>query len=268
MRILDLNQFQRFREGRFIKVLRHRDTKRDLWDLCRSNKFKNYQNGQSRDVFGKANYVVSFIAERHKYAKFAGVWEVLSKKKKPRGKGFRYRTKELPGFEDLRERLIVNWGDGTRSWAQWLNSEGNKEVVEILPINYVSDFPGFYSIRLPYKDLAMLIKNPDSHRESQRMLSSVSGIYIILDTKSGKQYIGSAYGRGGIWARWKTYVQSPSGGNNQLKKLLKNKPKRHQSFQFSILRVLEPYATKDEVLEQEKLTKHKLGSRAFGLNDN
>lgn len=268
MRILDLPPFTRFLDDRNVKVLRHTSREWDLWELDRNGKFQSYQNDQSWDVFGKAAYVVSFIAERYRDAKFIGVWEVLSKCKKKTGKGFLYRTSELSGFESLTSRLIVRWGEGTRSWAQWLHSQGNKEIVELLPRNYVMDFPGYYNFSLPFDRLSIMIKNPDSNREWQRMLSSVSGVYIILDRSSGKQYVGSAYGVGGIWSRWKSYVRSPSGGNVLLKSLLKKSPNKYKQFQFSILRVLEPGSTKEEVIDQETLTKRKLGSRAFGLNGN
>lgn len=268
MKLLDLLQFEQFRQIRNVKVLRHKDRRRDLWELIQKRKFDHYQNAQSWDVFGNARYVISFIAERHKYAKFAGVWEVSSKREKKNGKGFRYRTKELAGFESLKGRLIVRWGEGTRSWAQWLHRQGNKEIVELLPPNYVMDFPGYYNIALSYRQLSTMINNPDSNREWQRMLSSVSGVYLILDQRSGKQYVGSAYGTGGIWSRWKSYVKSPSGGNVLLKRVLKNTPNRYEYFQFSILRVLEPSSTREEVIDQEIRTKLKLGSRAFGLNSN
>jgi len=229
--------------------------------------FERYQNGQSWDVFGRACYIISFIAERNRFAKFVGVWRVVSThKKEPRG--YRYRTKQLPGFEDLEGRLVVRWGEGTRSWAQWLHRQGNKEIVELIPPNYVMEFPGYYNFTLSYDQLATVVRNPDSNREWQRMLSSVSGVYILLDQHSGKQYVGSAYGAGGIWARWKSYARSPSGGNALLKELLARTPTRYRQFQFSILRVLEPSATKDEVISQEVLAKKKLGSRAFGLNSN
>lgn len=267
IKLLDLRHFERFRDDHSVKVLRHKDSRYDLWKERNEGRFDHYQNGQGWDVFGDAHYIISFIAERNSYAKFVGVWEVFSKRKK-KGKRFRYRTKELPGFNDLQGRLIIRWGKGTRSWAQWLHSQGNKDVVEILPPNYVMDFPGYYNITLSYDQLSTIIHNPDSNRECQRMLSSVSGVYLLLDQRTGKQYVGSAYGDGGIWARWKKYVKSPSGGNALLKKLLEKSPSRYRRFQFSILRVLEPRATKKEVINQEVLTKRKLGSRAFGLNSN
>jgi len=267
MKLLDLPQFARFLSERNVKVLRHKDSKLDLWELRNDGTFIHYQNGQSWDVFGNARYVISFIAERNRYAKFVGVWEVLSKHKK-KTRGYRYRTKELAGFEDLEARLVVRWGEGTRSWAQWLHRRGNKDIVELLPQNYVMDFPGYYNFTLSYDQLSTMVKNPDSNREWQRMLSSVSGVYVLLDRRTGKQYVGSAYGAGGVWARWRSYVDSPSGGNALLKDLLEASPGRYKQFQFSILRVLEPSAQRDEVIYQEVLTKRKLGSRAFGLNVN
>ena len=267
MKLLDLKQFDEFASSRRVKVLRHRSATEDLWQLVREDQFQRYQNLQARDVFGSAEYVISFIAERHNFARFVGVWRVLSKKEKLHGR-FMYKTAEYDGFDELKNRLVVHWGDGTRSWAQWLHKAGNKEVSEILPLNYVRDFPGFYDFVLDYHELKTLIENPDPNREWYRMLRSVAGVYVILDKKSGRQYVGSAYGAGGIWARWKAYAKNPSGGNSLISDLLLNKPNAYKNFQFSILRVLEPNATKDDAISQEKLVKKKLGSRAFGLNAN
>lgn len=267
MKILDMPHFERFKENSIVKVLRHKDARYDLWGLFEEGKFEGYQNGQSWDVFGKAQFIISFIAERHNYAKFVGVWEILSKRKTRKGR-FCYKTQKLVGFDDLAGRLVVKWGDGARSWAQLLHSKGNKEINEILPPDYVMDFPGYYDVKLSYSQLSRMIKNPNSNREWYRMLSSISGVYIILDTVTGNQYIGSGYGKGGIWARWKSYVKKPSGGNKRLKELLLNFPNRYSCFQFSILRVLEPGSNKEEVIAQESFIKEKLGSRAFGLNSN
>jgi hypothetical protein len=269
VKLLDLFQFERFRGQRNVKVLRHSDSRLDLWELRNrgGSAFERYQNGQTWDVFGRAQYVVSFIAERNRFAKFVGIWEVLSKRKK-RAKGFLYRTKELRGFEDLESRLIIRWGEGTRSWSQWLHRQGNKDVIEILPPHSVMEFLGYYDFHLRYGDLREMINHPESNREWQRMLSAVSGVYLIVDQISGKQYVGSAYGNGGIWSRWKSYAKSPSGGNRLLVNLLEKSRGREHHFQFSIMRVLEPGAMKADVLAHETMVKEKLGSRAFGLNAN
>lgn len=268
MRLLDLPQFADLTTSGLTKVLRHHDSKVDLWALRASGRFEEYQNGQSWDVFGRAERVVSFVAERHGCAKFMGVWEILSKQKRGAGKGFVYQTREIAGYTDLEQRLVVRWGEGTRSWAQWLHRQGNKEIAELLPRNYVREFPGFYNFVVSYDELVRIIRHPDANREWHRMLRSVTGVYLILERVSGKQYVGSAYGPGGIWSRWSTYAKSPSGGNVLLRELMQAKPGVEKGFQFSILRVLEPNATKDEVLAQEALTKRKLGCRVFGLNSN
>ncbi len=266
--LTDLSCFKRFSQDSFVKVLRHKESKIDLWEWYKSGKFvRKYQNEQSRDIFGKARHVISFIAEGNRYAKFVGVWEVLSTEKKSKKK-FRYKMKELPGFESLRGRLIIYWGQGTKSWAQWLHRKGNKEIAELLPVNYVMHFPDYYDVKLSYDQLVTIVNNPEPHREWQRRLVSVSGVYLILDKKTGEQYIGSAYGKGGIWGRWSTYAKNPSGGNKRLKTLLKKHPKRYNHFQFSIIRVLEHSSTKEDVINQESIVKEKLGSRAFGLNGN
>ena len=284
--MLDLEPFTRFRTQQDVKVLRHKDTRLDLWHLracgrrrtikgrARLEKdtelkqsFQDYQNGQSWDVFGTARYLISFIAERHKYAKLVGVWEVHSKARKVGG-GYEYETTELPGFESLERRLVVLWGQGTRSWAQWLHRQGNKDVSEILPRNYVADFRGFYDFALTHDELVKMVNNAEANREWHRMLSSISGVYLMVDQVTGKQYVGSAYGAGGIWSRWIAYAKNPSGGNRLLKQLLEKEPERYKHFQFSVLRVLEPGVPKDAVIEQEVWAKRKLGCRAHGLNGN
>ena len=259
MNILDLPQFKDFKNNKQVKVLCH---KHEIWEHYKGDVFEKYQNEQGKDVFKDVDYIISFIAERHKFARYVGVWKVLSKKKLQNGR-YRYRTEGLSNDDDLLERLIVEWGDGNRAWAQWLHPKGNKKVYEILPPNYVKEFPGFYDFILTYRELKELIQNPVPNREWQRMLSAISGVYVILDTKSGDQYVGSACGENGLWGRWKQYSNDPSGGNKLLKELLRKYPRRSDEFQFSVLRVLEPHSTQDTVIEQETLLKEKLGSKVL-----
>ncbi len=56
--------------------------------------------------------------------------------------------------------------------------------------------------------------------------------------KTGKQYVGSAYGGDGIWHRWVRYAKDGHGGNKEIKDLLKVKGRKYPSnFQFSVLEV-------------------------------
>jgi hypothetical protein len=101
------------------------------------------------------------------------------------------------------------------------------------------------------------------------MLSVIKGIYLISDTKTGKLYVGSAYGEEGIWGRWKKYVSTNGHGDNKtLKELIKDDPTHGNNFQFSILMLLPRTITADEAIKKERLFKNKLGTNSFGLNNN
>ena len=112
MNILDLKQFHKFVDHNKVKVLRHRSSNEDLWQLVNSNRFTQYQNSQSWDVFGDAEYIISFIAERYKYAKFVGVWKIINKNKLLRSTRYKYRTKPLPDFDELTETWSMDFDEG------------------------------------------------------------------------------------------------------------------------------------------------------------
>lgn len=175
--------------------------------------------------------------------------------------------KELDILNDLKERLIIDWGKGAINWQQWLKVN-DKEIVEILPKGYFDKFPGFLNFTLNFYELKKIIERPDSNREWHRMLGSVAGIYLILDTINGLQYIGSASGEKGILGRWEQYAKNSHGNNKLLIDLLNKHPERYKSFKFSILQTLPRTLTAKEVVAQEKKYKEKLGTRAFGLNGN
>ena len=64
------------------------------------------------------------------------------------------------------------------------------------------------------------------NKQWKMMLSNVYGVYLILDTITGQQYIGSAYGKDGLWGRWSNYIHTKHGGNKILIELLKESPSR------------------------------------------
>jgi hypothetical protein len=90
-----------------------------------------------------------------------------------------------------------------------------------------------------------------------------------MDTATGKTYVGSAYGSGGIWQRWCAYAETRHGGNVELKALLDTTGAEHgDHFQYSILEIADPLATERQVLEREGHWKDVLMSRTFGYNSN
>lgn len=260
------------------KIVRHQDKRFDVAELIRYNQFEYYQSFQGREVF-KCKQILSFIGTEGTKAKFYGFYQVKGKKRGQKSilpKDFIYPEMETndcwyynlertPFMNEFENRLVIDWGRNTRNWVQWL---APKEIVEILPKGYVKEFPGYLDFILNYDELKKIIENPQSNREWYRMLSAVAGVYLILDQKTGYQYVGSAYGDKGIWGRWAQYVRNGHGGNKKLIDLIEGNPDHKFNFQFSIIRTLPKELAKNEVISFETKNKEKLGSRSFGLNEN
>lgn len=176
-----------------------------------------------------------------------------------------YDLSPVDGFDDLKDRVVIDWGKSTLAWHQWLRP---KEVIEILPKGYVTHFPGYLDFVLRYDELVSIINSPVANREWHRMLSAVAGVYLIVDSKTGLQYVGSAYGKNGILSRWTVYAREPDGRNKRLKELLSGDNSYARHFRFTVLHTLPLTMTKNEVIAYEVRYKEKLGTRAFGLNSN
>ena len=101
-------------------------------------------------------------------------------------------------------------------------------------------------------------------------LSNINAIYLICDSKNGKQYIGSTYGKQGLLGRWTEYYKTKDGGDVMIKKHLKSYPDAFLDFQFTILRVLQKSISINEATDIETLYKNKLLTRSsfYGLNMN
>ncbi len=265
-----------------IKLVRHQDPRYDVNELYSNGQFEIYQSYQTKPRFHKCIYVVSFIGLDRTRAKFIGVYRVNGSRPanevpsppnfiypqyaEDYSEGtFHYDLEIVPGFEDFENRVIIEWGKSTRSWHQWLRE---KEVIEILPVGYVKSFPGYLDLIITFDELIKIINNRSANKEWHQMLSAVAGIYLIVDKETGKQYVGSAYGKNGILGRWTTYAKTAHGGNAELKKLIQSREGYGRNFRFSILHTLPKTLTKNEVIAYEKLFKDKLGTRAFGLNSN
>lgn len=260
-----------------VKMVRHQEPKYDLLQFRSLGIFDLYQSTQGRPVF-ECDYLVSFIGQKGSRALFCGVYKVNERKSGKEialpknfpypqwGKAkYFYVLDELPGFDDLKDRVIIDWGGSARAWVQNLKS---KEVVEILPKGYVKEFSGYLDIVLTFDELVKIIKNPEANREWHRMLAGVAGIYLISDLLTGRQYIGSAYGNRGILGRWAQYAKTIHAGNALLKELVAKDLTYAKNFQFTILQTLPKTLTQREVIAYENLYKTKLGSRVFGLNIN
>lgn len=263
-----------------IMLVRHKDNRYhyDVTDIYQKGHLNTYQSYQNGPIFKKCKFIVSFLGFESSLARFIGVYRVNGHKPSsevPLPDDFHflyplymtdkdyYVLEEVPGFEDLKDRVVIEWGKATRKWYQ---SCREKEVIEILPEGSIEVFTDYLEILITYDKLKELIKHPRPNKEWHKLLSAVAGVYLIVDSKTGSQYVGSASGENGILGRWSEYVDNPDGGNTKLKDLILDKENYASNFRFSILQTLPKTLTKAEVIKHEEHYKKKLGSKAFGLN--
>lgn len=277
MKMIEILKIYGFNIELKTKLVRHKSSNYDLNRLYINGQIELYQSVQRKNVFSNCQQLVSFIGDGGSRSKFIGVFRVLKEKKSPYKwpkdylypemfpGNFYYELEKDETFQDLEGRLIIDWGLSTRSWHQWLKE---KEIIEIFPKGFVRNFPGYLDFILDFKEMRKIIESIEANREWHQKLESVAGIYLIIDTKTGMQYVGSAYGSEGILGRWKSYARTGHGNNDQLKELLRDNKDYRLNFRFTILRTLPKSLTKREVIEVEKRYKEKLGTRAFGLNSN
>jgi len=265
---------------RTVKLVRHFDSRIDVGQIYRDGKLELYQAYQSAPVFSNARTLVSFIGRGQRQAVFVGIYDVgdvyppgAAPQPAPGdlpidvSDNFYYSIQQRPGFDALVGRLVIDWGAGTRSWHQWFEPQ-SKAVVELLPEGYVKDFPGYLNVVLTFAELVDVVRHPTANLEWHRMLGAVAGVYLVLDTLTGRQYVGSASGEHGLLGRWRSYAESGHAGNKQLRELVDADKSALDRLQFSILQTLDRSLTRREVLAFELLHKTKLGSRAHGLNSN
>ncbi|MBD3750839.1 MAG: GIY-YIG nuclease family protein [Sphingobacteriales bacterium] len=266
-----------------VKAVRHMDSRIDFKKLIRNELLEEYQSYQSKNVFHSCDYIASFIADGGTRSLFVGIYKVVQKPMSPDVytvsdlliecnhtktiEVYKYALEKITDFEELERRLVIDWGNSTLSWHQWiLNS--NKRVIEILPKGFVKSFTDYLDFILSFSELKEIIENKEANREWHNKLSSVGGIYLIVDTLNGNQYIGSAYGENGILGRWTRYVKENMKENKALIELVSNNHGYENNFNFSILRTLPKSITDKEVIQIENLYKAKLGTKVFGLNLN
>lgn len=162
-------------------------------------------------------------------------------------------------LEDLKARLVIGWRS-PRTWR--LNGPTAagypvKEIADSQPV----PFPGFDRLVLDHVQLHAVMRE---HRYAswRTALASVVGVYLITDTRDGRQYVGKADGAESIRQRWSAYATNGHGGNVELRRI------DPTGFRFSLLRVFDPATPTREVDEAESHFKFALDTRRYGLNRN
>lgn len=264
-----------------VKLLRHALTDKGFKECFEKGMVFEYTCHQDSDFSKGYEYWAVFVSDAGTLAKFYALYHVGPSVPDtpdvlPEGfpereaKGFLghaayYDLQHVDALLEYEGKLTIDWGKSTRMWHQKGTTE--KAVVSIQP-DRKKVFSGFEDLVLSYDELREIVMNRDVYESWHTALSSIYAVYLIVDTESGMQYIGSAYSDGGLYDRWKCYVETYHGGNIKMKRLLEKHPDRYKQFQFSILQILPKTITEDSVIKTESLYKKKLMSIRFGLNEN
>lgn len=203
-------------------------------------------------------YWVVFIREGGDQAR---LWSVMEDRGELSNDGLR-RVFDLAHSEhmvDLRGRLVVGWRS-PRRWWMYGTTAADYPVMGIADAEPIP-FPGFDRLVLDHAQLQAVMRE---HRYAswRTALASVVGVYLITDTRDGRQYVGKADGAENIRQRWDAYATNGHGSNVELRGL------DPTSFRFSLLRVFDP-ATPTQVIDgAESHFKVALATRRHGLNRN
>ena len=260
-----------------VVLYRHRDQKYPLVKHIGTPALALYQATQSRpEELG--TLLVGFFGHQEDYGLLLGVWKVtgimltseaLDKhlldgtfEKIEDEPSYFHTLEEVDLLQDQRLKLEVYFGPPAIVWRRILKLQSD------YPVRVLRDCPvpfqGLNNVSLLMSELRIALPDPVWQRE----LSAISAIYLITDEKSGRQYVGSAYGSLGLWQRWCEYVGTGHGNNVELIQVLKNAPDRANEFRFTLLETLPASTEPTTVIGRESHWKIALGSRTHGLNRN
>jgi hypothetical protein len=264
-----------------VKIVRHKRDGLDLEMYVRRGWLETYQSFQGKPRFDGLNQIISFIGEEGLMSRFVGVYDVVGRipateailpvgcpeDVRCEASGYFYILRKRSGFEDLEDRLVIGWPPAAVKWQKPFR---DCEIVEIRRQGRTLEpFRDYLQVDLTFDELRQLMANPDAHQDWKSGLSAVGAIYLIVNNKTGQQYVGSATGVGGLWQRWSDYAKNGGhGGNILLKEACTLEGGGPHEFRYSILETLSKTRGRADAQRTEAFFKKKLGTRAFGLNAN
>lgn len=242
----------------------------DPLEVFFDGKFKIWQECQTKRNFGRELILSLIRLDNAERWLFAGIYQSKGiKKQSEDGRLYYYDTDPLAVNESLIGRLVVTYRrKGRNSYPNGESLLDDATMHAILPERMAfSEFKDFKHVRLSRSEFELLFKH--EYPSWKSALSSVAGVYLISDKLTGKQYVGSAYGTGGFWARWMTYYSTYHGNNTEFAALFSHTgAEAFKLFQYSILEVCDIDLSKEAVIEIESRWKDKLLTRSFGFNRN
>lgn len=234
------------------------------WDKW--NRWRTTRNDFNRDFIFS---LIDFYPQQHHWL-FGGAYRVVGRR--PDDNDHSYDIELLPESEPFIGRLKLILKRPGRIKAFKLEEYFEAfTVAEILPEAYTGEgFAGYDKIDLQFAMLENLMNH--QRVDWKTALENIKGVYLITDLSNGKRYVGSAYGGTGVWSRWRCYVFTGHGYNDELTKLIARQGHTHarNHFRFTLL---EHFAMKTDdavVIAREGYWKDVLLTRnaSFGYNKN
>jgi len=178
--------------------------------------------------------------------------------------GYEFNT--LKEYEKYFGRLVIKYKNKSQNLIRRAESViNNCEVFEIIEDIFEDDnFPGYENIDLSWSGLKRVIDKKDW----KTALENQKGVYLITDVKTGKRYVGAAYGENMLWGRWKNYIETGHGGNTELKML--NIGHITANFRYSVLDIYKSTTDDKVIINREHHWMRVLLTRdpRFGFNRN
>lgn len=245
-----------------------------IW-LSGQDNFTKDQNIQTKKNFER-KYILSFC-EINKNGEwlFVGIYESFGVKEiikdKNTGKELNiYDTRLTKEGKEFIGKLVVGFDlkkespSAARQRYRYLESLLDKmEVLELKREKVKVEFPGYDNVNVTWRELESLIETP----AWKTALENQKAVYLIVDTKTGKKYVGSAYGDNMLLGRWRNYIAIGHGGNKLLKPLDFEYIK--ENFKYSILEIFKSSVDDETIINRESFWKEVLLTRTeFGYNDN
>lgn len=250
-----------------VLLIRHPLSNANARLAYESGRLIPYTSEQGAGFPTQYRYWLTFVGEEGTSARLVACYENLGHRRAPDQWGKVFDLVQSDILADLNGRLVIDWGAGARSWRQRGVLAPLKPILSVLE-REVRPFHGFERLVLTFAELDEVINQPRRYVAWHASMSAVSAIYLIANQLTGKLYVGSAQGEGGLLGCWTDYVNSYHGGNKKLVAEIEADPSTFKNFQFSVLQVLSRTATSDQVVAVESLYKRKMLSIPFGLNAN
>ncbi|WP_261517923.1 GIY-YIG nuclease family protein [Campylobacter lanienae] len=231
-----------------------------------NGKFNDYQDLQTQKNFER-KYILSFCYLKKDEWLFVGIYESLGTSGivTQNGKEYhKYNTRLTDIGAEFIGKLVVGFKkDFRQSYPNLETCLDNLEVLELKIEVLKVEFPGYDSVNVTWSELESLIKAT----AWITALENQKAVYLIVDTKTGKKYVGSAYGNDMLLGRWRNYIANGHGGNKLLKPLDFEYIK--ENFKYSILEIFKSSIDDEIIINRESFWKEVLLTRTeFGYNGN